>query len=68
MITLEQIKDKIEFFEASDLRSLEKKIQEKIDANQTLLLSVHSVSYQTAIHQETGKIHYSACVHFKASY
>ncbi|WP_062198793.1 DUF2536 family protein [Massilibacterium senegalense] len=68
MITLEQIKDKIELFEASDLVSLEKKIQEKIDANQALLLSVHSVSYQTAMHLETGKVHYSACVHFKANY
>lgn len=65
MITLEQINDKIEFFEALDLPTLEKKIQEKIDANKALMLHVHHVSYEAFIHPETKQCYYSACVHFK---
>lgn len=59
------IEDKIEFFEGYDLKTLEKKINEQIDHNKALLLSVHSVSHQMHV-DENGKPFYSAVVHFKA--
>lgn len=59
------IEDKIEFFEGTDLKILEKKINEQIDNNKALLLSVHSVSHQMHI-DENGRPFYSAVVHFKA--
>lgn len=65
-LTLERIEDKVEFFEASDLRTLEKKIEEQIENNKVLLLQVHSVSHQIAFHPETGRPLYTAVVHFKA--
>ena len=59
------IDDKIEFFEANDLKTLEKKINEQIENNKALLLAVNSVSHQMHI-DENGRRLYSAVVHFKA--
>ena len=65
-LKLERIEDKIEFFEANDLQTLEKKINEKIDQNQAILLEVHSVSHQSHFDHETGHKYFTAVVHFKA--
>lgn len=59
------IEDKIEFFEANDLKTLEKKISSQIEINKSILLVVHSVSHQMHI-DENGRPYYSAVVHFKA--
>ncbi|MGM9987665.1 MAG: YrzA family protein [Bacillaceae bacterium] len=64
--TLDIIEDKIEFFEASNLATLEKKINDQIEANKAILLTVHSVSHQLYVHPETNKKFYSAVVHFKS--
>lgn len=44
---------------------LKKKINEQIEHNKALLLSVHHVSHQMHV-MENGKRFYSAVVHFKA--
>ncbi|WP_412150332.1 YrzA family protein [Bacillus methanolicus] len=62
---IDMIEDKVEFFEASDLKTLEKKINEQIEVNKAILLSVHSVSHQMQF-DENGRPYYSAVVHFKA--
>ncbi|WP_066293142.1 YrzA family protein [Bacillus sp. FJAT-29937] len=62
---LDLIEDKIEFFEAHDLKSLEKKISIQIEHNKAILLQVHHVSHQMSV-DENGKTFYSAVVHFKA--
>ncbi|MGY3715441.1 DUF2536 family protein [Sutcliffiella cohnii] len=56
--------DKIEFFEATNLKELQKKIDEQIEHNRAILLTVHSVSHQMHVTEE-GKTFYSAVVHFK---
>lgn len=58
------IKDKVEFFEATDIKTLEKKINEQIEINKAILLTVHSVSHQMHV-DENGRTFYSAVVHFK---
>lgn len=63
-ISFDLIEDKIEFFEATSLKDLEKQITTQIDINKTIMLSVHSVSHQMHI-SEDGKKLYSAVVHFK---
>ncbi|MBM7660731.1 transcriptional regulator [Bacillus mesophilus] len=63
--SLEQIEDKIEFFEASNIQTLEKKIQEKIDHNRAIMLAVHRVSHQVALDSKTGQPYFTAVVHFK---
>ncbi|WP_336772732.1 YrzA family protein [Paenibacillus sp. MMO-58] len=63
---LDLIDDKVEFFEASDLRTLELKIEQQIENNKALLLQVHHVQHQSAFNAITGKMLYSAVVHFKA--
>lgn len=63
---LDMIEDKIEFFEAVEIKSLEKKIDEQIEINKALLLRVHSVSHQMHV-DENGRTFYSAVVHFKAN-
>ncbi|MEW9668817.1 DUF2536 family protein [Ammoniphilus sp. 3BR4] len=65
-LKLERIEDKIEFFEAYDLKKLEKMIDEQIENNKVLLLHVHSVQHQVTVDSTTGKRLYSAAVHFKA--
>ncbi|WP_077214058.1 YrzA family protein [Bacillus dakarensis] len=62
---LEIIEDKVELFEANDLKTLEKKINEQIEINRSILLAVHSVSHQIHV-DENGKRYYTAVVHFKA--
>lgn len=58
------IEDKIEFFEATDLKSLEKKIEVKIEENKAILLGVHSVSHQMHVNDK-GQTYFTAVVHFK---
>lgn len=60
----DMIEDKIEFFEALDIKTLEKQINEKIEINKAILLKVQSVSHQMHV-DENGRIFYSAVVHFK---
>jgi hypothetical protein len=61
---LDLMEDKIEFFEASDLKSLEKKIASQIEVNRAILHSVNSVSHQTVLN-ENSKPYHTAVVHFK---
>lgn len=61
---LDFIEDKVEFFDASDLKVLEKKIEAKIEENKAILLGVHSVSHQMYV-TEKGQTFYTAVVHFK---
>lgn len=61
---LDLIEDKVEFFEANDLVTLEKKIAEKIEQNRAILLSVYSVTHEMQIDAD-GRRHFSAVVHFK---
>ncbi|PFP25520.1 hypothetical protein COJ96_20095 [Bacillus sp. AFS073361] len=60
----ELIEDKVEFFEANNLKTLQKKIESQIDENRAILLSVHSVSHQMHIN-ENGQTYFTAVVHFK---
>ncbi|MCM3002581.1 DUF2536 family protein [Priestia koreensis] len=62
---LNMIQDKIEFFEAHDLDTLEKKINEKIEQNTAIMLEVKHVSHQMSIDYDKGLKWYSAVVHFK---
>jgi hypothetical protein len=58
------IEDKIEFFEGTDLKMIEKKINDQIEYNRAIMLGVHSVSHQMRM-DENGKSYYTAVVHFK---
>ncbi|KIL44486.1 DUF2536 family protein [Jeotgalibacillus soli] len=62
---VEMLKDKVEFYEAHSLSSLEKKINDQMEHNQAILLRVHSVSHQVTI-DEKGRPYYTAVVHYKA--
>ncbi|PLT30907.1 DUF2536 family protein [Peribacillus deserti] len=62
---LDLIEDKIEFFEAENIKDLEQKIQAQIEINKSILLEVSSVSHQMHVSEE-GRRFYSAVVHFKA--
>lgn len=59
------IEDKVEFFEALDLKTLEIKINKQIEINKAIMLSVHHVAHQMHM-DEKGRVFYSAVVHFKA--
>lgn len=63
-ISFDIIEDKVEFFEETSLKELEKKINAQIEVNKTILLGVHSVSHQMYV-TEDGRRLYSAVVHFK---
>lgn len=63
---IERIEDKVEFFEAAELKRLEKMIDEQIENNKALMLCVNSVQHHVVIDPTTGKRLYSAVVHFKA--
>ncbi len=63
-IEFDLIEDKIEFFEATNLKSLEKKIAAQIDINKAILLAVNSVTHQMYVN-ENGQTYFSAVVHFK---
>ncbi|MGF3103807.1 DUF2536 family protein [Rossellomorea sp. DUT-2] len=63
-ISFDLIEDKVEFFEADSLRMLEKKVDEQIQHNKAIMLSVHHVNHAVSI-DENGRRLYSAAVHFK---
>lgn len=65
-LVLDKIENKIEFFEAYDLHTLEKKMEEQIQNNKALLLTVHSVQHQVTFDPLRNKMLYTALVHFKA--
>lgn len=60
----DMIEDKVEFFEANDLKTLERNISSQIDLNKAILLSVFSVTHQMYV-DEKGRPYYTAVVHFK---
>jgi hypothetical protein len=62
---LDKMESKIEFFEAFDLRTLEKKIDEQIENNRALLLDVYTVQHTVTFHPLHNKMLYTALVHFK---
>jgi hypothetical protein len=62
---LDRIDNKIEFFQAYDLKTLEKKINEQIDNNKALLLDVYAIQHHIVFDPNAGKMLYSAVVHFK---
>jgi hypothetical protein len=64
-IFLDKMENKIEFFESYDLNTLEKKINEQIDNNKALLLTIFSISHNVVFNPLKNKILYSAIVHFK---
>jgi hypothetical protein len=59
---LDIIENKIEFFEAYDLKTLERKIDEQIENNKALLLKVYSISHHVVYDPNAGKMLYSAVV------
>ena len=63
-LQLDLIEDKVEFFEAESLKTLEESIQSRIEINKAIILQVHSVSHQMHVNDE-GRRFYSAVVHFK---
>ena len=63
-ISFDIIEDKVEFFEETSLKELERKINAQIEVNKTILLGVHSVSHQMHVTEDGRKL-YSAVVHFK---
>ncbi|HTG68705.1 MAG TPA: YrzA family protein [Candidatus Udaeobacter sp.] len=63
---LDLIENKIEFFEAYDLKTLEQKIDQQIENNKGLLLEVFHVSHHAVFNPKIEKMLYSAVVHFKA--
>lgn len=65
-LKLERIEDKVEFYQANDLKTLQRKVEEQIENNKALLLQVHSVGHQVTFDPHTGRPLYTAVVHFKA--
>lgn len=65
-LTFEKINDKVEFFKAYELDTLEKSIEAQIEINKALLLKVHAVQYQLHPDDKSGRTIYTAMVHFKA--
>lgn len=63
-LELKLIEDKIEFFEATDLKDLERKIAAQIEVNKDILLTVASVSHQMYVN-DNGQKYFTAVVHFK---
>ncbi|WLR44024.1 DUF2536 family protein [Bacillus carboniphilus] len=61
---LDLIQDKVEFFEASSLKELERKVNEQIEVNQKIMLGVHSVTHHIHV-EDNGRKTWSAVVHFK---
>ncbi|MCA1056237.1 YrzA family protein [Rossellomorea aquimaris] len=64
-ISFDLIEDKVEFFEADRLSTLEKKIDEQIHHNKAIMLQVHHVQHNVSIYED-GRRLYTAVVHFKA--
>jgi hypothetical protein len=63
---LDRIHDKVEFFEASNLKSLERAIDVQIENNKVLMLEVYSVTHQVTFDPKVERRLYTAVVHFKA--
>ncbi|GAA4855102.1 YrzA family protein [Paenibacillus vulneris] len=63
---LDRIENKVEFFEAYDMKTLERKISEQIENNKALLLDVYAIDHHVVFDPNLGKMLYSAVVHFKA--
>jgi hypothetical protein len=63
---LDLIENKIEFFEAYDLKTLEQKIDQQIENNKGLLLEVFHVSHHAVFNPKIEKMLYSEVIHFKA--
>lgn len=66
-IFLDKMENKIEFFEAYDLNTLEKKINEQIENNKALMLTVFAISHNVVFNPLKNKMLYSAIVHFKVT-
>lgn len=62
---LDKIENKVEFFEAYDLRTLERKIEDQINNNKALLLDVYSVQHHVTFDPNLNKMLYTAAVHYK---
>jgi hypothetical protein len=62
---LDKMESKIEFFEAYDLKTLERKLEEQINNNKALLLEVHSIQHQVTFDPNHNKMLYTALIHFK---
>jgi hypothetical protein len=58
------LEDKIEFFEATNIKTLESKIASQIEVNKAIMLHVQSVNYQMHVN-ENGQTYFTASVHFK---
>ncbi|WP_195574426.1 DUF2536 family protein [Paenibacillus sp. 1001270B_150601_E10] len=65
MFILENMETKIELYEAYDLKTLERKIEEQIEINKALLLDVHHIQHQVTFDPNRNKMLYTAVVHFK---
>lgn len=63
-LNFDLIEDKIEFFEATNLKKLEQQISSRIDVNKAIMLQVESVSHQMHVN-ENGQTYFTAAVHFK---
>lgn len=63
---LDRIENKVECFEAYDMKTLEAQIETQIENNKALLLDVHRVDHHVVFDPNRGKMLYSAVVHFKA--
>ena len=62
---LDTLETKIEFFEAYDLATLERRIEEQIHNNKALLLDVQAVQHSVTFHPNLNKMLYTAVVHYK---
>jgi len=65
-LILDKIESKIEFYEAFDLRTLEKKMAEQIENNKALMLDVHAVEHRVTFDPRNEKMLYTAMVHYKS--
>ncbi|WP_048827947.1 DUF2536 family protein [Bacillus sp. B-jedd] len=63
-LNFDLIEDKIEFFDATNLKTLEQKIASQIEVNKAIMLQVESVSHQMHVN-ENGQTYFTAAVHFK---
>ncbi|RHW40579.1 DUF2536 family protein [Neobacillus notoginsengisoli] len=63
-LNFDLFEDKIEFFEATNLKTLEQKIAAQIETNRAIMLHVQSVSHQMHVN-ENGQAYFTAAVHFK---
>ncbi|WP_281886430.1 DUF2536 family protein [Paenibacillus sp. YYML68] len=64
---LDRIEDKVELYEAYDLKTLQRQIEEQIDNNKALLLRVRSVQHHAVFQPNANKVLYTAVVHYAAA-